>query len=87
MADICFMIIHVTGALSFDEFLMFLDLMCHGNLDDRISWLFKLYDTNRDGVVSRDEMFRVQEAVMSMMTMAEDPHQIYNRSIIIFKNY
>ena len=47
---------------------MYLDLMCHGSLDDRISWLFKLYDTNRDGVVSRDEMLRVQDAVMCMIS-------------------
>ena len=34
------------GSLTFDEFLIFLDLMCNGTLDQRIAWLFR-YSFNR----------------------------------------
>ena len=68
-----------SGTLSFYEFLMYLDMMCHGSLEDRIDWLFRLYDTNRDGVISRDEMYRVAEAVMSMMSTGDtDSTQFYD---------
>merc|ERR1711874_14345 len=39
------------GNITFEEFVKTLDLLKNGSLNDKICWIFRLYDVNRDGTV------------------------------------
>ena len=40
-----------------------LALLLRGTQEDRIRWIFKLYDLNGDGFISREEMDDVTQSV------------------------
>ncbi len=48
-----------TGGITFGDFMEFLSIICKGSEEDKLLWTFEFYDTNRDGVISREEMFKV----------------------------
>ena len=45
--------------ISFEDFIEYLSQMSFGGNQEKISWAFRFYDVNRDGVISRDEMLKV----------------------------
>ena len=50
-----------TGEITFGDFMTFLSMMSNGSVEEKIGWMFKFYDVNRDGVITRDEMMKVKE--------------------------
>ena len=44
------------GELDFREFLTLLRVTRKGSLDDRLRWIFDIYDLDGDGYITRDEM-------------------------------
>ena len=36
------------------DFIIELSHIVHGTCDERLEWLFRLYDINNDGVISRE---------------------------------
>ena len=50
-----------TGGITFGDFMEFLSVITRGSTLDKIEWSFEFYDVNRDGVISRDEMTKVNE--------------------------
>ena len=49
------------GSITFGDFIDFLSKMSKGSLEDKIHWTFIFYDVNRDGVITRDEMIKVNK--------------------------
>jgi hypothetical protein len=55
-----------TTRLSFRGFIMTLaTLSPHGNFDDKVKLSFGLYDTNKDGLISMDELMAMLKAVVA----------------------
>ena len=52
-----------SGNVNFEEFLMTLSLLTRGSLEDRVTWLFKLYDVNRDGFICRSDLEEITSSV------------------------
>lgn len=48
-----------TGTVTFGEFLEFLSVLSKGTVEEKMKWSFNFYDVNKDGVISREEMFKV----------------------------
>ena len=48
---------------SSQEFVLTLSLLLRGTEEDRLRWTFRLYDTNGDGYISREEMEDVAQSV------------------------
>lgn len=44
------------GLIDFDEFVTGLAIMCRGTLDDKIHFLFNMYDVSHDNTVSKQEL-------------------------------
>ena len=42
---------------------MALSTLLHGNLDEKIRWIFSFYDLNKDGKISQDE---IESMIMSL---------------------
>ncbi|ESN91884.1 hypothetical protein HELRODRAFT_104178 [Helobdella robusta] len=52
-----------TGAITFEGLVSNLSILIRGSLEDRIKWIFRLYDVNCDGVISRDELMTVVNSI------------------------
>ena len=45
-----------TGFIDFDEFLIGLAIVCRGNSDEKVHFIFNMYDISHDNTVSRQEL-------------------------------
>ncbi|CAK1592784.1 unnamed protein product [Parnassius mnemosyne] len=61
------------GKLSFEEFLDTLSRVARGSVQEKLSWVFALYDVDGDGRISRSEMLAVVEAVYELLGRAAVP--------------
>lgn len=56
-----------TGVINFEDFITLLSRLSRGSLNDRLKWIFSLYDLNGDGCITRQEMTDVVQAVYDLM--------------------
>jgi len=54
--------INESGELDFKEFLIGFARSSKGSLEDRINWWFNMYDCDRDGFVTLDEVTKMIQA-------------------------
>lgn len=59
------------GYVSFNEFLLAINISSSGSPEEKLKWVFKLYDINGDGVINRCEMIII---VQYMFEMLDDGH-------------
>ncbi|CAF0793517.1 unnamed protein product [Didymodactylos carnosus] len=55
-----------SGKIDFDEFLLAMDLMEKGNLDEKLKYAFQLYDFNKDGILTHSEIENIIKMVLSL---------------------
>lgn len=48
-------------------------MLSRGTLDEKLRWIFNLYDINRDGKVTKDELLLVITSVYELMGSFTDP--------------
>ena len=53
---------------------MGLSLLARGTLREKLEWAFTLYDIDRDGKISQNEMLCVIGAIYHMMGRFAEPH-------------
>lgn len=42
-----------TGTIRFEDLVTTFSILIHGSIEDRLSWIFDLYDLNKDGKLTR----------------------------------
>ena len=47
-----------SGCVTFEDFLICLSTLCRGSIEDRLRWIFTLYDTRKSGKITRDVCHR-----------------------------
>ncbi|XP_025416723.1 Kv channel-interacting protein 2-like isoform X2 [Sipha flava] len=62
-----------TGKISFEEFLAILSKVSRGSVQEKLHWIFGLYDLNKDGVITKKEMQDVVHSIYSMLGRHTDP--------------
>ncbi|KRH91950.1 Ca2+ sensor (EF-Hand superfamily) [Pseudoloma neurophilia] len=55
-----------TGQIDFSELLIAYSILKKGSVHEKLRWIFRLYDTDSDGVISKDEMETVITHYMEM---------------------
>lgn len=59
-----------TGEIDFSELLIAYSILRKGSVHEKLRWIFRLYDTDSDGVISKDEMGIVIESFIEMIRPA-----------------
>uniref|UniRef100_A0A672I5B0 EF-hand calcium binding domain 1 n=2 Tax=Salarias fasciatus TaxID=181472 RepID=A0A672I5B0_SALFA len=63
------------GFVSIKEWIEGLAVFLRGTLDERIKYCFHVYDSNGDGYISREEMFRMLKSSLIRQPTEEDPDE------------
>merc|ERR1711988_1329243 len=63
-----------TGGITSGDFMEFLSVISKGSNQDKLLWAFTFYDQDKDGVICKEEMCKVTEAIHELMG-SESSHQ------------
>ncbi|KAF7490550.1 Kv channel-interacting protein 4 [Sarcoptes scabiei] len=56
-----------TGIVTFTDFVIGLSVLFRGTVQDKLKWVFSLYDVNCDGIISKDDLSRVIISVYDLL--------------------
>ncbi|XP_032808276.1 A-type potassium channel modulatory protein KCNIP1-like isoform X2 [Petromyzon marinus] len=56
-----------SGSLNFEDFVTGLSILLRGTLNDKLNWAFNLYDINKDGYITKEEMNDIIKSIYDMM--------------------
>ncbi|KAG1667541.1 Kv channel-interacting protein 4 [Nymphon striatum] len=62
-----------SGILNFEEFIKGLSSISRGSFQEKLRWVFDLYDTNHDGCITKQEMLDIVNAIYDMMGASSVP--------------
>ncbi|XP_067271041.1 A-type potassium channel modulatory protein KCNIP2 [Pseudorasbora parva] len=62
------------GAVSFEDFVVGLSIILRGTITDRLCWAFSLYDLNKDGCITKEEMNDIMKSIYDMMGKYTHPY-------------
>lgn len=57
----------------FQDFLNILSKVSRGSVDEKLQWVFNLYDLNGDGLITKNEMVDVVQSIYEMLGRATQP--------------
>nr|XP_020635839.1 calsenilin isoform X1 [Pogona vitticeps] len=55
------------GAIRFEDFVIGLSVLLRGTVHEKLSWAFNLYDINKDGYITKEEMLAIMKSIYDMM--------------------
>ncbi|XP_052395103.1 Kv channel-interacting protein 2 isoform X5 [Carassius gibelio] len=58
---------HKNGAVNFEDFVVGLSIILRGTVTDRLCWAFSLYDLNKDGCITKEEMNDIMQSIYDLM--------------------
>ncbi|CAG03418.1 unnamed protein product, partial [Tetraodon nigroviridis] len=58
------------GVVDFREYVLAISMLIQGSAVEKLRWSFKLYDKDRDGAITRQEMLEIMQAVYKMSLAA-----------------
>ncbi|XP_076150272.1 Kv channel-interacting protein 4-like [Alosa pseudoharengus] len=62
-----------TGFVNFEDFSLGLSALLRGPVEEKLTWVFNLYDINNDGCITKEEMLDIMKAIYDMMGTSLNP--------------
>ncbi|XP_015187574.1 Kv channel-interacting protein 1-like isoform X1 [Polistes fuscatus] len=62
-----------SGKISFEEFLTILSKVSRGSVEEKLQWVFGLYDLDGDGLIRKEEMLDVVGSIYEMLGRYTQP--------------
>ncbi|XP_078421362.1 calsenilin-like isoform X3 [Cetorhinus maximus] len=62
-----------SGAIRFEDFVIGLSVLLRGSIDEKLNWAFNLYDINKDGYITKEEMLAIIQSIYDMMGRYTSP--------------
>lgn len=59
---------------SVQDFVIGLSVLSRGTIQDKLRWIFSLYDLDGDGVLTKDELYRMISAIYDLLGRSGDFH-------------
>ncbi|UJR28754.1 hypothetical protein I4U23_009980 [Adineta vaga] len=56
-----------SGFIRFEDLVITLSVLVHGSIEERICWIFDLYDLNKDGMITRLELLQMVAAIFQLI--------------------
>ncbi|XP_072311512.1 calsenilin-like isoform X3 [Eucyclogobius newberryi] len=56
-----------SGSIRFEDFVLGLSVLLRGSVTEKLRWAFNLYDINKDGCVTKEEMLAIMTSIYDMM--------------------
>ncbi|CAF1037324.1 unnamed protein product [Rotaria sordida] len=56
-----------TNIIRFEDLITTYSLLIHGSIEDRLGWIFDLYDINKDGIITRMELFQLIASIFQLI--------------------
>ncbi|KOC68308.1 Kv channel-interacting protein 4 [Habropoda laboriosa] len=69
------------GIVSFGDLLTEISLIANGDVDEKLSWIFRFYDLNGDGYITRKEMLVIISAIYEMLHNGQTIQRMVNRHV------
>ncbi|XP_062339819.1 calsenilin-like isoform X1 [Osmerus eperlanus] len=61
------------GSIRFEDFVIGLSVLLRGSVTEKLRWAFNLYDINKDGYVTKEEMLAIMTSIYDMMGRYTSP--------------
>ncbi|KAL4609549.1 calsenilin-like isoform X1 [Arapaima gigas] len=61
------------GSIRFEDFVIGLSVLLRGSVTEKLSWAFNLYDINKDGYITKEEMLAIMKSIYDMMGQHTSP--------------
>ncbi|XP_071273920.1 calsenilin-like isoform X1 [Agelaius tricolor] len=72
------------GALCFQDFAVGLSVLLRGTEQQKLRWTFDLYDVNKDGYVSKEDMLEIMKSIYAMMGQPAPGHSAPAQHVELF---
>lgn len=70
------------GVVDFREYVMAISMLIEGSAVEKLSWSFKLYDKDRDGGITRQEMLEIMQACVRLLLYKRGKHAEFTTHIL-----
>ncbi|NWH77488.1 CSEN protein, partial [Piaya cayana] len=61
------------GAICFQDFAVGLSVLLRGTVQQKLTWAFNLYDVNKDGCITKEEMLEIMKSIYDMLGRSTYP--------------
>ncbi|NWH68065.1 CSEN protein, partial [Geococcyx californianus] len=61
------------GAICFQDFAVGLSVLLRGTVQQKLTWAFNLYDVNKDGCITKEEMLEIMKSIYDMLGRSTQP--------------
>ncbi|NWR82181.1 CSEN protein, partial [Centropus unirufus] len=61
------------GAICFQDFAVGLSVLLQGTVQQKLTWAFNLYDVNKDGCITKEEMLEIVRSIYDMLGRSTSP--------------
>ena len=74
-------------SLDFKEFICSLSVTTRGSMEEKLRWAFEVYDVDRNGVISREEVLSIVKSINMMTGNMTNKNTNEDRILAIFAKF